>query len=78
MTAATLKEELKRIVDEGDEDLLMYLYEAASGYSENEDVDITEEDVKELERRTAGRKSGESKLYTLDEVRARITKKNEL
>ena len=72
MTNVIIKEELHKYIDGGDDKLLKMMYALIREYKYD---DITDEDIKELERRTSNRKSCKSKTYSWQEAKDMITGK---
>ncbi len=68
MALAELREKIHQLVDEADEQLLEGIYDLLN----RQDDGLTEEQRKDLEKRIARHKRGESKSYTWDEVKAKL------
>jgi hypothetical protein len=72
MDTIILKQELHKFIDEGDDKILKMVYAPVREYVND---DLTQIEIDQLEERTLRRKSGESKLYNLDEAKKIITGK---
>jgi putative addiction module component (TIGR02574 family) len=74
MESVTIKEKLQEYIESGDEKLLKLMYAVAKEYVEDEDeYELTEEQIAELDRRRESWLSGESKGYTWEEAKKIIT-----
>ena len=70
---SAIRQQLHDLVEQSDSKLLNILYAVASEYNA-----IDDEELSELERRSARRKSGLSKTYNWEEARRIITAKEGL
>ena len=74
MENVMIKEKLQQYIDSGDEKLLKLMYAVAREYTEEEDeYELTEEQIVELDRRRESWLSGESKGYSWEEAKKIIT-----
>ncbi len=75
--ATSIKEKLhQRIEGIDDEKMLEALYVVTGGYrKEDEDIDSSDEVVKELEKREADHLAGKTASYSLEEFKSRINKR---
>jgi len=73
--ATSIKEKLhQRIEGIDDEKMLEALHVITGGYS-NEDIDSSDEVLKELEKREADHIAGKTASYSLDELKEKINNK---
>ncbi len=79
MTSANIRRKLHQYIDKGDDKLIKLIYALAKEYNEEEDFEyeLSEDQIKILEERTAKRLNGESKTYSWEEAKAIITGKKE-
>jgi hypothetical protein len=79
MTSANIRQKLHQYIDKGDDKLIKLIYALAKEYNEEEDFEyeLSEDQIKILEERTAKRLTGESKTYSWEEAKAIITGKKE-
>ena len=77
MNTTKIKEELHQRIDamENDKVLEAVYILLENAKNEAEDYVLSEDDIKELERRDAAYEAGENKGYPLDEFKARIKDK---
>ena len=78
MTTATLKKRLQTFLEVGDDKIIKAVYtllEAQITASEN-NVEFSEEQIKELNKRRKAHLSGKSKTYTLAEIKSKILAKH--
>ncbi len=68
-----IKEKLYSYIDSGDEKLLKLLYAVAKEYSEVNEYELTEHEIRELDRRREMRLSGDSKGYSWNDAKKLIT-----
>ena len=67
METEAMRKELLTLIERGDNTLLEAIYEVVKDY--NESFELSEEELKELDRRRERYLSGESKSYTWEEAK---------
>ena len=77
MNLIKIKEEIHQRIDAMENDKVLEAVNILlkNAKNEAEDYVLSEEDIKELERRNAAYEAGENKGYSLDEFKARIKDK---
>jgi len=75
MTTNAIRTKVHKYIDEADSNVLEVVYKLLEVYRQNNTSLLTEEQQKEVLKRTALYKSGKTKGYTLSEVRKRIKNK---
>ena len=78
MEAVDMRTALHQYIDAGDDRLIRMLYAIAKEYDEYEEEEFTEEEMKEFEERRDRRLRGESKVYSWEEAKEIILKKQAL
>jgi hypothetical protein len=75
MSSSKIKKYLHKQIDELDDHVLQEIYVMLQSYSkEGNDLKLSSEQIKELEKRKQNHLSGESKSYTWQEVMERLKK----
>ena len=77
MNSNKIKQELHQRIDAMDNDKVLEAVNILlkNARNEAEDYVLSEDDIKELERRDAAYETGENKGYSLDEFKARINER---
>ena len=75
MTTATIRNKVHQYIDEADSNVLEVIYKLLEVYRQSNTSVLTEEQQKEVLKRSALYKAGKIKGYTLEEARTRIKKK---
>jgi hypothetical protein len=75
MTTAALKKEIKKAIENiEDSRVLEAVYVLLNKNTQNDQYQLSDEDIAMIEEREAEYKSGKAKLYTVAEVRKKILK----
>ncbi len=77
MTKTALKKKIVEFVDSTDEKILQVVYtilEEHIKFKKEEESHLTDEDVKELDRRWTNYKKGKTKTYSLEELKKEALK----
>ena len=79
MTSANIRQKLHQYIDKGDDKLIKLIYAFAKEYNEEEDFEyeLSDEQIKNLQERTAKRLNGESKTHNWEEAKSIIIGKKE-
>jgi len=78
MTKLVLKKKIVQLVDHTDEKILQVIYTILEEHvklKKEEETSLTEEDVKEFDRRWNNYTKGTTKAYTLEELKKEVRKK---
>lgn len=75
MTATTIRNKVHKYIDEADNSVLEVVYKLLEVYRQSNSSLLTEEQRKEVLKRSALYKEGKLRGYTLEEVRTRAKKK---
>lgn len=78
MTKTALKKKIYEFVDHTDEKILQVIYTILEEHiksKKEEEHHLTNEDIKELDRRWENYKKGNTKTYTLEEIKKEARKK---
>ena len=75
MTTTAIRTKVHKYIDEADTDVLEVVYRLLEIYRQGNSSLLTEEQQKEVLKRSALYKAGKMKGYSLSEVRKRIKKK---
>lgn len=79
MTTSAIKEKLQSYIDQGDDKLLKMLFALAKEYmDEDNDDELSDEELAILDKRRENRLSGKSKTHPWPEVKNRILNKDRL
>ncbi len=75
MTAAAIRTKVHKYIDEADSNVLAVVYKLLEVYRQNNTSLLTEEQQKEILKRSTLFKAGKMKGYSLSEVRKRVKQK---
>jgi len=75
MTAAAIRTKVHKYIDEADSNVLEVVYKLLEVYRQSNSSLLTDEQQKEVLKRSALYKAGKMKAYSLAEVRKRIKHK---
>lgn len=75
MTTTTIRTKVHKYIDEADSNVLEVVYKLLEVYRQNNTSLLSEEQQKEVLKRSALYKAGKTKGYSLEEVRKRVKQK---
>ena len=75
MTTTTIRTKVHKYIDEADSNVLEVVYKLLEVYRQSNTSLLTEEEQKEILKRSALYKAGKTKGYSLTEVRRRLKQK---
>ena len=75
MTTTAIRSKVHKYIDEADSNILEVVYKLLEVYRQSNTSQLSEEQQKEVLKRSALYKSGKMKAYTLTEVRKRVKQK---
>lgn len=75
MTTTTIRTKVHKYIDEADSNVLEVVYKLLEVYRQNNTSILSEEQQKEVLKRSALYKAGKTKGYSLAEVRKRVKQK---
>jgi len=75
MTTAAIRTKVHKYIDEADSNVLEVVYKLLEVYRQSNTSSLTEEQQKEVLKRSALFKAGKMKGYSLPEVRKRVKQK---
>jgi hypothetical protein len=75
MTTTTIRTKVHKYIDEADSNVLEVVYKLLEVYRQNNTSLLSEEQQKEVLKRSALYKAGKTKGYSLAEVRKRVKQK---
>lgn len=74
MNTTKIKEELHQYINQADDRFLQLVYAMVQADKKEEQELLSQEEKEELERRMERHRTGQSKSYTWEEVKARLRK----
>lgn len=75
MTTTAIRTKVHKYIDEADSNVLEVVYKLLEVYRQNNTSILSEEQQKEVLKRSASYKASKTKGYSLSEVRKRVKKK---
>lgn len=77
MTTTAIRTKVHKYIDEADNDILEVVFKLLEVYRQNNSSLLTEDQQKEVLKRSVLYKTGKAKIYTLAEARKKLKKSSE-